>query len=102
MQLLSLDRRYNYNDFLQVTVDTKLVHQYNTGMANKLRIFRDTDPDWKFSTDGIVVMPRAGFEITKDCPAEYRQIIMMSIDFGWLKPVGYMKQSEYLMEVLSR
>jgi hypothetical protein len=71
-------------------------------MADKLRIFRSEDPDWLFTTDGIVTVPRAGFEISKDCPADYRQIIMMSLDFGWLKPVGYMKQSEYLVEVLSR
>ena len=48
--------------------------------------------------DGSVAMPRAGFEISRSCPDQYKQIISQCIDNGWLKPVAYVKDSELFWE----
>lgn len=48
--------------------------------------------------DGIIIMPRAGFEISRSAPNSYRQIISECIDNGWLKPVAYVKDSELFWE----
>lgn len=48
--------------------------------------------------DGMVVMPRAGFEISRSCPSSYKQIIAECIDNGWLKPVAYVKDHELFWE----
>ena len=50
--------------------------------------------------DGLVMAPRAGFEISNSAPREYRQIIAECIDNGWLKPVAHMRDAEYTMELL--
>lgn len=48
--------------------------------------------------DGVTIMPRAGFEISRSCPREYAQIISQCIDNGWLKPVAYVKDTELFWE----
>lgn len=48
--------------------------------------------------DGITIMPRAGFEISRSCPDSYKQIISACIDNGWLKPVAYVKDCELFWE----
>lgn len=50
--------------------------------------------------DGITIMPRAGFEISRSCPDSYKQIISACIDNGWLKPVAYVKDAELFWERL--
>ena len=48
--------------------------------------------------DGIGYYPRAGFEMSRSIPNQYRQIITQCIDCGWLKPVAYVKDSELFWE----
>lgn len=48
--------------------------------------------------DGITIMPRAGFEISRSCPDQYKQIISACIDNGWLQPVAYVKDNELFWE----
>jgi hypothetical protein len=57
------------------------------------------DPDFTM-TDGIKLVPRAGLEISKNCPREYKLILVECINNGWLKPVSYIKESEYVWEKL--
>jgi hypothetical protein len=52
-------------------------------------------------TDGHVVSPRAGFELNRLMPSEYKLIINECIANGWLKPVAFMKGSEYTFECLA-
>lgn len=52
--------------------------------------------------DGYVVTPRAGFEISRSCPDQYKQIISQCIDNGWLKSVAYVKDSELFWEEFSK
>ncbi len=59
--------------------------------------------DSKFTiVDGMVVVPRAGFEITSSCPKDYRHIILSCIQHGWLKPVANVKDNEIFWEEFSK
>ena len=57
------------------------------------------DPDFAM-TDGITMVPRAAIEISQRCPENYTSLIMECIGHGCLKPVEYMKESEYVWEKL--
>jgi hypothetical protein len=63
---------------------------------------RQKDTDFRFSPDGIKIVPRASFEISVSCPYNYREIIQECIHQGWLKPVAHMRDVEYTMELLRR
>ena len=60
------------------------------------------DTDFSFSPDVIKIVPRASFELSKECPREYRLIIAECIGNGWLKPVAHMRDTEYTMELLQK
>jgi len=51
--------------------------------------------------DGVYAIPRAGFEISQDCPEHYRNLIMKCLHYNWIKPVAYVTQQEYFMEKLA-
>ena len=52
-------------------------------------------------TDGRMVYPRAGFEISCRCPEDYKFVIEQCIEHGWIKPVAYMKEEEFMWETLN-
>jgi hypothetical protein len=52
--------------------------------------------------DGLVLSPRAGFEINQACPQNYRNVIAECIEYGWLKPVAYVKDSELMWDTLQQ
>ena len=52
--------------------------------------------------DGTTIMPRAGFEISRNCPDSYKRIISACIDNSWLKPVAYVKDSELFWEAFQK
>jgi hypothetical protein len=64
-----------------------------------IKTIRKDDPDF-IIINGIVMAPRAGFEISNDCPRQYKLMIVEAIKNGWLQPVAYMKESEYVWEQL--
>jgi len=64
-----------------------------------IKTIRKDDPDFRID-NGIVMAPRAGFEISNDCPRQYKLMIIEAIKNGWLQPVAYMKESEYVWEQL--
>lgn len=66
------------------------------------KTLRQGDPDFSFSPNGLVVVPRASFELSKECPREYRLIIADCINNGWLQPVAHMRDTEYTMELLRK
>lgn len=67
---------------------------------SQIRIIRQNDPKFDIC-DGYTVTPRAGFEISPGCPAEYKQILAECINNGWVKPVAYMTEREILFMGLS-
>lgn len=66
---------------------------------HKVKTIRSEDPEFIFKA-GVASFTRAGFEVSKDCPKEYSQIILDCVKYGWIRPVAYMKQSEYVWETL--
>ena len=64
-----------------------------------IKTIRKDDPDF-IIINGIVMAPRAGFEISNKCPKQYKLMIIEAIKNGWLQPVAYMKESEYVWEQL--
>jgi hypothetical protein len=52
--------------------------------------------------DGHTLTPRAGFEINPACPREYRMIISMCLNNGWLKPVAHVAERELLFMGLTK
>lgn len=72
-----------------------------TAHKTQLRTIKPGDPCFTIQ-DGIVVAQRAGFEINKNCPQKYQQIIAACIDQGWLKPVATMTERELLFLGLSQ
>ena len=66
------------------------------------KTLRAKDADFTFSPNGLTLVPRAGFEVSKECPREYRLIIAECINNGWIKPVAHMRDTEYTMELLQK
>jgi hypothetical protein len=64
-----------------------------------IKIIRQDDPDFMID-NGIVMAPRAGIEISNDCPTRYKLMIIEATKNGWLQSVAYMKESEYTWEKL--
>lgn len=64
-----------------------------------IKTIRQSDPDFMID-NGIVMAPRAGIEISQRCPSNYASLIQECIGHGWLKPVAYIKESEYVWEKL--
>ena len=50
--------------------------------------------------DGLMICPRAGFEISNNCPAEYKSIFITAINAGWIKPVAHVYGKELTMDAL--
>jgi hypothetical protein len=71
-----------------------------TFQKSQVRTLKQSDPNFVI-TDGLMQTPRAGFEINKNCPREYRQIIAACIDQGWLKPVANVTERELVFMGLS-
>jgi len=66
-----------------------------------IKTIRQDDPDFQID-NGFVMAPRAGFEISNDCPKQYKHMIIEAIKQGWLQPIAYMKESEYTWEQLGK
>lgn len=67
---------------------------------SSIRTIKSTHPAFRI-TDGIVITPRAGFEISSSCPQEYRMVLRECIDRGWIQPVAHMKEQELVIAGLS-
>jgi hypothetical protein len=72
----------------------------STGRPHKT--LRAKDADFTFSPNGLTLVPRASFEVSKECPREYKLIIAECISNGWLQPVAHMRDVEYTMELLKK
>ncbi len=71
-----------------------------TTRQSKIRRIDRNDPKFLIYDD-LVVVPRAGFEISKTCPGEYRSILMQAVQAGWIKPVAHVSERELLFIGLS-
>ena len=62
---------------------------------NNIRTIRPGDPEFLI-VDGLVLSPRASFEVSKSCPSEYRSILITAINANWIKPVANVSERELL------
>ena len=65
----------------------------------KFKEIQQSDPDFTM-TDGMKLVPRAAFKISQRCPHNYASLSAERINHGWLKPVAYVKESDYVWEKL--
>jgi len=72
-----------------------------TARTTKIKTIRQTDPNFQI-IDGMVISPRAGFEINQSCPREYKMIISECINNGWLKPVAHVTEREFIFMGLTK
>lgn len=69
--------------------------------SSRIRTIRQDDKDFRMQ-DGILTSPRAGFEISVNCPSDYKSMLSYCIDMGYIKPVAYMKDSELMWDTLQQ
>ena len=67
----------------------------------KIKTIRQGDSDW-IITDGLMMAPRAGFEICSSMPYEYKLIITECINQQWLRPIAHQYLHEDLIEKLTK
>lgn len=68
---------------------------------SQIKTIRQSDPEFRLS-DGVIVSQRAGFEISQRCPENYKDLIFQCIKHGWIKPVAYMTEKEYILYGLTK
>ena len=68
---------------------------------SQVHTIRQEDPNFTIQ-DGITITPRAGFEISNDCPRQYKLMIMEAIKNGWLQPVASVTERELIFGGLTR
>jgi hypothetical protein len=68
---------------------------------SSLRTINKGDPKF-ILRDGLIVAPRAGIEISNECPREYRLIIATCMEKGWLKSFATVKDNELFWEEFSK
>jgi len=67
--------------------------------TTNIRTIRQGDSKF-ILTDGLVICPRAGFEISEKCPTNYAKVLAECIEYGWLKPVAHVYGKELTMDAL--
>lgn len=67
----------------------------------KIKTLKPGDNNFTIS-DGFTLTPRAGFQINQKCPREYKLVLQECINNGWLTPVAYMTENEYMWEELQK
>lgn len=69
------------------------------GENNDIKTLRKGDK-YFIIRSGKYMSPRAGFEIAMDTPEQWRKMIIEAMEYGYIKPVAYIKNSELMMEIL--
>lgn len=59
------------------------------------------DPEFSF-VDGPCIVHRAAIKIDNRCPSRYITLLQQAIQNGWIEPVAYLKENEYLWDRLSQ
>lgn len=72
---------------------------FNTNSKPYRKIYRG-QKHFTFSPDGIKLVPRASIEVVDECPTNIRDQISWYIAKGWIQPVAYMLDEEYVWEEL--
>ena len=68
----------------------------------KIKVLKRGDRGFTICTDGISIAPRAGFQINNQCPREYKLVLQECINNGWIEPVAYVTESEFVWSELQK
>jgi hypothetical protein len=68
---------------------------------SQVHTIRQEDPNFTIQ-DGITITPRAGFEISNDCPRQYKLMIIEAIKNGWLQPIASVTERELIFAGLTK
>lgn len=74
---------------------------YITNSKIKIKALKRGDNNFTIN-DGLTLTPRAGFQINQECPREYKLILAECINNGWIIPVAFMTETEYMWEELKK
>ena len=78
----------------------KVTYQ-NTDTKFRIKSIRFGEPGFIMNDErGFSTRPRGSLEISRECPENYRQILLECIGKRWLIPVVHMKESEWIWEKL--
>ncbi len=66
-----------------------------TTHQSQIRTIKRDDARFRI-IDKFITCGRAGFEISKSCPREYKLILAECIERGWIEPVAYMTERELI------
>ena len=78
----------------------KVTYQ-NSAPKFRIKSIRFGEPGFIMKDErGFSTIPRGSLEISSDCPENYKQILLECIGKGWVKPVVYIKESEWIWEKL--
>lgn len=89
-KLSILDTRWIFDWEVTVTITTVNVKKLTRG-----------DSDFMFSHDGITLTPRASVEFSSMCPSSLIIQVQDAIAKGYIKPIAYMTDREYVWEKLN-
>jgi hypothetical protein len=66
-----------------------------TSCQSQIRTIKPGDKNF-IIIDGFTHANRAGFEISNNCPKEYRSILITALNAGWVKPIANVTERELL------
>ena len=72
-----------------------------TVYRSHVHTIRQEDPNFMIH-DGLTITPRAGFEISNNCPRQYKSMIMGAVKNGWLQPVASVTERELIFAGLTK
>jgi hypothetical protein len=75
--------------------------EYFTQHTSSIKTVRPEDSGFMLQ-DSLMICPRAGFEISINCPQKYMMMIETCLNNGWLKPVAHMYDHELVWDQLSK
>jgi hypothetical protein len=70
-----------------------------TQNTNKVLEIKQGDKGFKFAS-GYVEYPRAAILVEDSCPYDVRLQVQQYVSNGWITPVAYVRESEYVWEKL--
>lgn len=76
----------------------KMIRQSNNDVS--IKRIKQGEANFHFCHDGITLTPRASLEISPVCPAHMRSMIERAILDGYLRPVAYVREDEFMWEQL--
>ena len=66
---------------------------------NKVLEIKPTDKGFKFTVEKVE-FPRAAIAVEENCPHDVRLNLQLWVSNGWITPVAYIRETEYVWEKL--